>query len=121
MAMFDLWLSGMWKTIIWWHGWQWSRPRTLELLRALQASQLQHLLNLDDLVLLPSDVYCYQCDEERNDPELKKHLANWGIEITDQEKTEKTMTELVRSFRLDCLLKLQLLCMIIAIRAQSQV
>ncbi|RMZ92386.1 hypothetical protein DV736_g394, partial [Chaetothyriales sp. CBS 134916] len=41
-----------------------------------------------------ADVYCYSCDEERTDTELVKHLANWGIDIADRVKTEKSLTEL---------------------------
>ncbi|RMZ75625.1 hypothetical protein DV738_g5367, partial [Chaetothyriales sp. CBS 135597] len=41
-----------------------------------------------------ADVYCYACDEERTDPELVQHLANWGIDIADRVKTEKSLTEM---------------------------
>ena len=41
-----------------------------------------------------ADIYCYACDEERVDPELVNHLANWGINIADRVKTEKSVTEL---------------------------
>ena len=41
-----------------------------------------------------ADVYCYSCDEERVDPELAAHLANWGINISDRIKTEKSLTEM---------------------------
>jgi ubiquitin carboxyl-terminal hydrolase 5/13 len=41
-----------------------------------------------------ADIYCYSCDEERIDPELPNHLANWGIDIKDRQKTEKSLTEL---------------------------
>jgi ubiquitin carboxyl-terminal hydrolase 5/13 len=41
-----------------------------------------------------ADIYCYQCDEERVDPDLPTHLANWGIDIRDRQKTEKSLTEL---------------------------
>ena len=41
-----------------------------------------------------ADVYCYTCDEERIDPEIATHLANWGIDIRDRQKTEKSLTEL---------------------------
>jgi ubiquitin carboxyl-terminal hydrolase 5/13 len=41
-----------------------------------------------------ADIYCYSCNEERIDPELAKHLAHWGINIADREKTEKSLTEL---------------------------
>ncbi|KAF2670937.1 ubiquitin thiolesterase [Microthyrium microscopicum] len=41
-----------------------------------------------------ADIYCYACDDERLDPELTAHLANWGIDISNREKTEKSLTEL---------------------------
>jgi ubiquitin carboxyl-terminal hydrolase 5/13 len=41
-----------------------------------------------------ADIYCYACNEERVDPELATHLAHWGINIADRQKTEKSLTEL---------------------------
>lgn len=41
-----------------------------------------------------ADIYCYRCDEERVDPELVAHLANWGIDIAGRVKTEKSLTEM---------------------------
>ena len=41
-----------------------------------------------------ADVFCYACNEERIDPELAHHLAQWGISIADREKTEKSLTEM---------------------------
>lgn len=41
-----------------------------------------------------ADIYCYACNEERIDPELGSHLAHWGINIADRQKTEKSLTEL---------------------------
>ena len=41
-----------------------------------------------------ADIYCYACDEERTDPELVQHLAHWGINIAEREKTEKSLTEM---------------------------
>ena len=41
-----------------------------------------------------ADVYCYQCNEERIDTELAKHLAHWGINIAEREKTEKSLMEM---------------------------
>ncbi|RYP05886.1 hypothetical protein DL765_009696 [Monosporascus sp. GIB2] len=41
-----------------------------------------------------ADVYCYQCDEERVDDNLASHLAHWGIILSDQVKTEKSLTEM---------------------------
>jgi ubiquitin carboxyl-terminal hydrolase 5/13 len=41
-----------------------------------------------------ADIYCYSCNEERTDPELAAHLAHWGINIAEREKTEKSLTEM---------------------------
>lgn len=41
-----------------------------------------------------ADVYCYTCDDERVDENLATHLANWGINIAERQKTEKTLTEM---------------------------
>ena len=41
-----------------------------------------------------ADVYCYQCNEERVDTDLAAHLAHWGINIAEREKTEKSLTEM---------------------------
>ena len=41
-----------------------------------------------------ADIHCYACDEERTDPELVAHLANWGIDIAGRVKTEKSLTEM---------------------------
>ncbi|KAF2969545.1 hypothetical protein GQX73_g3956 [Xylaria multiplex] len=41
-----------------------------------------------------ADVYCYRCDEERLDNDIAPHLAHWGIILTDQVKTEKSLTEM---------------------------
>lgn len=41
-----------------------------------------------------ADIYCYVCNEERTDPELSQHLAYWGINIAERQKTEKSLIEL---------------------------
>ncbi|KAG2184162.1 hypothetical protein INT44_009177 [Umbelopsis vinacea] len=41
-----------------------------------------------------ADIYCYKCNDARLDPNLSDHLANWGISVSNQQKTEKSMTEL---------------------------
>ena len=41
-----------------------------------------------------ADVYCYACNDEKLDPELAAHLAHWGINIADRQKTEKSLTEM---------------------------
>lgn len=41
-----------------------------------------------------ADIHCYACDEERTDPEIVAHLANWGIDIASRVKTEKSVTEM---------------------------
>jgi ubiquitin carboxyl-terminal hydrolase 5/13 len=51
-----------------------------------------------------ADVYCYQCDDSKTDLELASHLATFGINVLTQEKTQKTMTELVRIVIFECIL-----------------
>ncbi|GAB5587621.1 ubiquitin C-terminal hydrolase Ubp14 [Umbelopsis nana] len=41
-----------------------------------------------------ADIYCYSCNDARLDMYLASHLANWGISVAEQQKTEKSMTEL---------------------------
>ncbi|TFK26041.1 ubiquitin carboxyl-terminal hydrolase 14 [Coprinopsis marcescibilis] len=41
-----------------------------------------------------ADVYCYSCDDAKQDPEVARHLATFGINIQTLSKTEKSMTEL---------------------------
>ncbi|KAI9482876.1 MAG: hypothetical protein EXX96DRAFT_599574 [Benjaminiella poitrasii] len=41
-----------------------------------------------------ADIYCYSCDDARLDENLAIHLAIWGINVAQQVKTEKSMTEL---------------------------
>ncbi|TGZ82661.1 ubiquitinyl hydrolase [Ascodesmis nigricans] len=41
-----------------------------------------------------ADIYCYSCNDERMDPEIAAHLAHWGINIAEREKTEKSLTEM---------------------------
>ncbi|KXT02286.1 hypothetical protein AC578_243 [Pseudocercospora eumusae] len=40
-----------------------------------------------------ADIYCYQCDDEKQDPKLPEHLLHWGINIKDRVKTEKSLAE----------------------------
>lgn len=44
---------------------------------------------------LIQDIYCYSCDDAKIDPDLANHLRTFGINVLDQSKTEKSMTELV--------------------------
>ena len=48
-------------------------------------------INIDSLL----DVYCYQCNDSRIDPELAAHLGAFGINVKTQTKTEKSITEMV--------------------------
>lgn len=41
-----------------------------------------------------ADVYCYKCNDEKIDTDLAAHLAHWGIDIADRQKTEKSMMEM---------------------------
>jgi len=36
-------------------------------------------------------IYCYACDEDRNDNKLAEHLSKLGIDVKEQTKTEKTV------------------------------
>lgn len=44
-----------------------------------------------------ADIFCYACQDTKLDPELQLHLSTFGINVATQTKTEKSMTELVRS------------------------
>lgn len=41
-----------------------------------------------------ADIYCYACNDERTDPEIVAHLAHWGINIAERQKTEKSLVEM---------------------------
>lgn len=41
-----------------------------------------------------ADVYCYKCNDECVDLKLAAHLAHWGINIAEREKTEKSLMEM---------------------------
>jgi ubiquitin carboxyl-terminal hydrolase 5/13 len=47
------------------------------------------------VVYRPKDIFCYLCDETRQDLELAAHLSTFGINVRSLSKTEKSMTELV--------------------------
>ena len=42
-----------------------------------------------------ADIFCYLCDDMRLDKQLGKHLSHFGINIATQQKTDKSMAELV--------------------------
>ncbi|KAJ2995757.1 hypothetical protein HDV02_000501 [Globomyces sp. JEL0801] len=42
-----------------------------------------------------ADIFCYEHGNEILDPKLSKHLANFGINISQQEKTEKSIAEML--------------------------
>lgn len=50
-----------------------------------------HVILLNYLFLA---VYCYKCDDDIKDPDLHKHLLQFGIKAEEQVKTEKNVTEL---------------------------
>ncbi|KAJ3412209.1 hypothetical protein HDV05_001119 [Chytridiales sp. JEL 0842] len=59
--------------------------------------QTQHAISCKLGTITPegtADIYCYICDDEKVDPSLAKHLANFGINIQAQQKTEKSLAEL---------------------------
>ncbi|KAF9563466.1 ubiquitin carboxyl-terminal hydrolase 14 [Agrocybe pediades] len=41
-----------------------------------------------------ADIYCYKCNDAKEDPDLAAHLASFGINVQTLKKTEKSMTEL---------------------------
>lgn len=41
-----------------------------------------------------ADIYCYICNDAKQDPDLAAHLTTFGINVQTQTKTEKSMTEL---------------------------
>ncbi|KAI8322215.1 ubiquitin carboxyl-terminal hydrolase [Martensiomyces pterosporus] len=41
-----------------------------------------------------ADAYCYACDDNKFDPSLAAHLQTFGISVTAQQKTEKSIAEL---------------------------
>ena len=54
------------------------------------------MVKLGTITPAGADVYSYAGDENDLvlDPQLKKHLAHWGIDMDTMEKTAKTMAEL---------------------------
>jgi ubiquitin carboxyl-terminal hydrolase 5/13 len=41
-----------------------------------------------------ASIYCYACNEDRNDDQLVEHLQTLGIDVGKQQKTEKTIQEM---------------------------
>ena len=60
--------------------------------------QVCKLLHLRESLLTCVDIYCYECNDARLDLDLAAHLSIFGINVSTQTKTEKTMTEMVRDF-----------------------
>lgn len=54
------------------------------------------VVKLGTITAHSADVYSYAPDEDDlvTDPLLKEHLAHWGINMMQMEKTDKTMAEL---------------------------
>lgn len=48
-----------------------------------------------------ASIFCYTCDKDVKDPELGKHLRNFGIEVSTQVKTDKTVAEMNLDFNLN--------------------
>ncbi len=64
----------------------------------------QHPVSVKLGTIIPeggADIYCYQCNDSKLDPELASHLATFGINIQTQTKTEKSMTELQIELKYD--------------------
>ncbi|KAJ2830146.1 ubiquitin C-terminal hydrolase Ubp14 [Coemansia erecta] len=47
-----------------------------------------------------ADAYCYVCDDNKQDPHLAQHLQAFGISVTAQQKTEKSIAELQLEYNL---------------------
>lgn len=66
--------------------WELSRPK---------ATQVSVQLLLFKLILtIYSDVFCYVCQDSRLDGDLANHLLRLGLPISQQQKTEKSITEM---------------------------
>ena len=79
-----------------------SHPMTLALSLASSPpvpprAQLLQILHCTPTPLHPPspDIYCYSCDDLKVDPELAAHMSHFGINIATEQKTEKSMAELV--------------------------
>lgn len=56
-----------------------------------------HVISLKLGTITPegsADIFCYTCDEMREDPDLSKHLSLFGIHVDQTQKTAKSMAEL---------------------------
>lgn len=52
-------------------------------------------LRVSSFLCRVTDIYCYACDDMKTDPELGAHLSTFGVNIAQQQKTVKSMAELV--------------------------
>jgi len=97
----------LWKTSIWWNGGEWSRSCALRVFgtscqckardyhgRRCRRYALQ-TASQACLLMRGLDIYCYLCNDSKEDPALATHLAAFGINVQTLKKTEKSMTELV--------------------------
>ena len=48
-----------------------------------------------------ASLYCYKCDDDVKDEFLAKHLKNFGIDISTQKKTDKTVSEMNLDFNIN--------------------
>jgi ubiquitin carboxyl-terminal hydrolase 5/13 len=55
-----------------------------------------------------ASVYCYACNNDVKDENLREHMIHFGINIDEQIKTEKTMTELSLDYNLNLTLSKQI-------------
>ena len=42
-----------------------------------------------------ASLYCYSCDTDVKDEQIAQHLINFGLDVSRQTKTERTMAEMV--------------------------
>ena len=67
-------------------------------------NKLKHPLVVKTGTITPdgeASLYCYACDNDVKDENLALHLKNLGIDINEQKKTDKTITEINLSFNIN--------------------
>lgn len=69
-------------------------PSTHWFVNLVQSHLKALLVRLFCISLLTIAIYCYACNEDRNDDNLAVHLQTLGIDVLTQKKTEKTIQEM---------------------------
>jgi len=103
MALFIMWVFRLWKKIFWWN-------RFYFFILGGNNHAIEHSKGLNHPVVVKlgtitpegnASVHCYSCDEEVNDPNIQKNLANFGIKIDKLIKTEKSIMEMTLELNLN--------------------